>query len=83
MEEQTMRRSRFTKEEIIAILRGQESDVATADICRRHGVSKWRHPTSNFFDKLTRLKGTAVPRDKTNISLAATTCPEQAMINSR
>jgi putative transposase len=34
-----MKRSRFSEEQIIAILREQEGGVATAEICRRHGVS--------------------------------------------
>ena len=42
-----MKRSRFSEEQIIAMLREQEAGVATADICRKHGVSsapfyKWK-----------------------------------------
>ena len=42
-----MKRSRFTEEQIIAILREQEAGVPTAEVCRRHGVSsatfyKWK-----------------------------------------
>jgi putative transposase len=42
-----MKRSRFTEEQIIAILREQESGMATAEVCRKHGVSsatfyKWK-----------------------------------------
>ena len=42
-----MRKSRFSDEQIIAILREQEAGHATADVCRRHGISqgtfyKWK-----------------------------------------
>ena len=42
-----MRRSRFKEEQIIGILREQEAGAATADVCRKHGISsatfyKWK-----------------------------------------
>jgi putative transposase len=35
-----MKRSRFTEEQIIAILHEQEAGAKTADVCRRHGISE-------------------------------------------
>jgi len=42
-----MKHSRFSEEQIIAILREQEAGSSTADVCRKHGVSsatfyKWK-----------------------------------------
>src|SRR6266436_733744 len=42
-----MKPSRFTEEQIIGILREQEAGAATADLCRKHGISsatfyKWK-----------------------------------------
>lgn len=42
-----MKRSRFSEEQIIGVLREQEAGAATADVCRKHGISsatfyKWK-----------------------------------------
>jgi putative transposase len=42
-----MKRSRFSEEQIIGILKEHESGVAVVDLCRKHGVSdasiyKWK-----------------------------------------
>ncbi len=42
-----MKRSRFSEEQIIAILKEQEAGISVADLCRKHGVSdasiyKWK-----------------------------------------
>ncbi len=42
-----MKRSRFTEEQIIGILREQEAGMPVADLCRKHGLSsptfyKWK-----------------------------------------
>lgn len=35
-----MRRSRFSDDQIIGILKEQEAGAKTADVCRRHGISE-------------------------------------------
>ena len=42
-----MRKSRFSEEQIIAVLGEQERGLATSEVCRRHGISqttfyKWK-----------------------------------------
>jgi len=52
--DQSMKRNRFTEEQIIGILKEHEAGVSVADLCRKHGVSdasiyKWR-PSSAGMD---------------------------------
>jgi putative transposase len=35
-----MKRTRFTEEQIIAVLREHELGAKTADVCRKHGISE-------------------------------------------
>lgn len=42
-----MKKSRFSEEQVIGILREQEAGAATAEVCRKHGISgatfyKWK-----------------------------------------
>lgn len=42
-----MKRSRFTQEQVIGVLREHQAGAAAADLCRKHGISdatfyKWR-----------------------------------------
>jgi putative transposase len=48
-----MKRSRFSEEQIIGILREQEAGAATADVCRKHGIS---NATFYIYGRLSRCK---------------------------
>lgn len=50
-----MKRSRFTEEQIIGILKEQEAGAKTVDICRRHGVSE-----ATFYKWKTKFGGLEV-----------------------
>jgi putative transposase len=47
IEDQRMKRTRFSEEQIISILKEHEAGIAVAELCRKHGVSdasiyKWK-----------------------------------------
>ena len=54
-----MKRSRFSEEQIIAILKEQEAGMATADVCRRHGIS-----TATFYNWKSKFGGMEVSEAK-------------------
>jgi putative transposase len=54
-----MKRSRFSEEQIIAILREQEAGMPTAEVCRRHGVS-----TATFYKWKAKFAGMGVSEAK-------------------
>ena len=56
-----MKCSRFSEEQIIAVLKEQESGMPTADVCRRHGISsatfyKWKSKYGGLEVSDARLK---------------------------
>ena len=59
-----MKRSRFTEEQIIAILKEQEAGVPVAELCRKHGMSD-----ASFYNWKAKYAGLEVSEAKRMRSL--------------
>ena len=51
-----MKKTRFTEEQIAAILKQSEAGMKTADLCRQHGISE-----ATFYNWKAKYGGMAVP----------------------
>lgn len=47
-----MKKSRFSEEQIIAMIKEQEGGVPTAEVCRKHGIS-----TASFYKYKSKFGG--------------------------
>jgi putative transposase len=81
-----MKRSRFSEEQIIAILKEQEAGMATAEVCRRHGISpatfyKWKSKFGGMdVSEAKRLRALEDENAKLK-KLLAETMLDNAMLN--
>jgi putative transposase len=54
-----MKRSKFSEEQIIGVLKEHEAGVKTADLCRKHGISE-----ATFYNWKSRFGGLDVSEAK-------------------
>ena len=86
-----MKKSKFTEEQIVSILKEQEQGLKVADICRKHGLSdqtfhNWKKKYGNLsVDELRRLKELEYENSRLKRAVAELTLDVQILkdVNSK
>lgn len=86
-----MKKSKFTEEQIVSILKEQETGLKVSDICRKHGISdqtyhNWKKKYGNLsVDELRRLKELEYENSRLKRAVAELTLDVQILkdVNSK
>jgi putative transposase len=86
-----MKKSKFSEEQIIAILKEQEQGMKVSDICRKHGISdqtfhNWKKKYDGLTaDELRRLKELELENSRLKRAVADLTLDNQILrdVNSK
>jgi putative transposase len=86
-----MKKSRFTEEQVLAILKEQDGGTKVADICRKHGITdatfhNWKNKYSGMSSQeLTRLRALEQENSRLKRAVADLTLDNQILkdVNSK
>jgi putative transposase len=86
-----MKKSRFTEEQVLAILKEQEGGTKVADICRKHGITdatfhNWKNKYSGMSSQeLSRLRSLEQENSRLKRAVAELTLDNQILkdVNSK
>ncbi len=86
-----MKKSRFTEEQVLAILKEQDGGIKVADICRKHGITdatfhNWKNKYSGMSSQeLSRLRTLEQENSRLKRAVADLTLDNQILkdVNSK
>lgn len=86
-----MKKSRFTEEQVLAILKEQDAGTKVADICRKHGITdatfhNWKNKYSGMSSQeLSRLRALEQENSRLKRAVADLTLDNQILkdVNSK
>lgn len=86
-----MKKSRFTEEQVLAILKEQDGGIKVADICRKHGITEatfhnWKNKYGGMtVQELSRLRALEQENSRLKRAVADLTLDNQILkdVNSK